>query len=218
MEPAVEQQELIFKMDAASTTYGFIDGAYTSIGATREHIVSEQIPTTTTTIAPDDPGRPLTVVAPDDPELEHVGVVGNTYTVLVSAEDTAGRYALLDMLIPAGGGPPLHRHDFEEMFHVLDGEVVVTCRGRRATAGAGMTVNIPARAPHRFKNESERDARQLCMVSPPGLEEYFLAVGDPLPSRTATAPKRSDAELQRILAEAAPLAERYRIENLPPDA
>ena len=33
-------------------------------------------------------------------------MVGDTYTILISGEDTAGRYALIDMLVPAGGGPP----------------------------------------------------------------------------------------------------------------
>jgi mannose-6-phosphate isomerase-like protein (cupin superfamily) len=170
----------------------------------------------TVALAPDDLDRQLTAVAPDDPALQHVGVVSDTYTILVDAESTGGRYALLDMLIPPGGGPPPHRHDFEEMFHVLEGEVVVSFRARRVTARTGMTVNIPARAPHHFKNESNRDARLLCMVSPPGLEEYFLAFGEPLPSRTAAAAKLSEDELQRNLAAAAPLAQRYRIENLPP--
>lgn len=170
------------------------------------------------TMAPDDLARQLTVVAPDDPTLPHVGVVSDTYTILVSAQDTAGRYAMLDMLIPPGGGPPPHRHDFEEMFHVLEGEVVVTFRDQQVTAATGMTVNIPARAPHHFKNESDSDARLLCMVSPPGLEEYFLAFGDPLPNRTAAAPKLSMEDLQRNLAAAAPLAQRYLIENLPPEA
>ena len=178
--------------------------------------MSEQDPNSS--VAADDPGRHLTAVHPDDPDLPHVGVVSDTYTVLISAQDTAGRYALLDMLIPPGGGPPPHRHDFEEMFHVLQGEVVVTFRDRMVVATAGMTVNIPARAPHHFTNESDRDARLLCMVSPAGLEEYFEAFGDRLPTRTAPAPKLSTDELQRRITDAAPLAQRYRIENLPPQS
>lgn len=140
----------------------------------------------------------------------------DTYTVLMSGKDTAGQYALLDMLIPPEGGPPPHRHDLEEMFHVLDGEVVVTFRDQRVTVSAGMTVNIPARASHHFSNESDHDARLLCMVSPPGLDQYFEAFGDPLPSRTTSAPRLSGDELQRRLADAAPPAQRYGIENLPP--
>ena len=33
------------------------------------------------------------------------------------------------MLVPAGGSPPPHRHEFEEMFSVLEGETELTCRG-----------------------------------------------------------------------------------------
>lgn len=168
-------------------------------------------------LVPDDPDRRLAVVDPDDPTLQHVGVVTDTYTILLTADDTAGRYALIDMLVPPGGGPPPHRHDFEEMFHVLAGEVVVSFRDDRVVATAGMTVNIPARAPHHFTNESDREARLLCMVSPPGLDQYFAAFGDPLPTRTAPAPKLSDDDLQQRLADAQPLAQQYRIENLPPE-
>jgi quercetin dioxygenase-like cupin family protein len=168
-------------------------------------------------VAPDDPSRRLTIVHPDDPGLEHLGVVDGNYTVLVTAQDTAGRYALLDMLIPPGGGPPLHRHDFEEMFHVLEGEVVFTFRGEKSVVSAGMTVNIPARAPHHFTNQSTQDARLLCMVSPPGLEQYFAAFGDPLPSRTTPAPTFTREEVQRRVGELAPVARRHRIENLPPE-
>jgi acetyl esterase/lipase len=71
-----------------------------------------------TTIPPDDPARSLTLADPDHPGLRHLAVVGDTYTILVRGSDTAGRYTLIDMLIPDGGGPPPHRHDFEEMFHV----------------------------------------------------------------------------------------------------
>jgi mannose-6-phosphate isomerase-like protein (cupin superfamily) len=169
-----------------------------------------------THIAPDDPQRQLTVVDPDDPGLLHLGVVGDTYTVLVSGAQTDGRYALIDMLIPPGGGPPPHRHDFEEQFHVLDGEISVSFRGGPVTAGAGQTVNIPARAPHSFTNATDRPLRLLCMVSPAGMEEYFAAFGDVVESRTSPAPQLSQAELMARLAAAAPVAARFKIEALPP--
>ena len=88
-------------------------------------------------IPPDDPSRRLTVARPDDQSLPHIGLVGDTYTILVAGQDTAGRYTLIDMHVPPGGGPPPHRHDFEEMFTVLDGEVQVTFRGQTIVAQAG---------------------------------------------------------------------------------
>jgi hypothetical protein len=68
-------------------------------------------------IPADDPGRALTVADPDGVGVPHISVAGGTYTVLVSGAQTAGCYCLVNMLVPAGGGPPPHRHDFEEMFH-----------------------------------------------------------------------------------------------------
>jgi hypothetical protein len=38
--------------------------------------------------------------------------------VLLTGEDTAGRDTRVDRNVPPGGGPPPHRHDFEEMFTV----------------------------------------------------------------------------------------------------
>jgi hypothetical protein len=77
---------------------------------------SSQAPTM---IPADDPARSLTLSRSDNPNLLHIGLVGDTYTILVAGKDTAGRYCLIDMHIPPGGGPPPHRHDFEEMFSVL---------------------------------------------------------------------------------------------------
>jgi quercetin dioxygenase-like cupin family protein len=165
-------------------------------------------------LPPDDPTRQLTLAEPDDPRLTHVAVVGDTYTYLLTGKDTAGRYALIDMLIPTGSGPPPHRHDFEEMFHVLDGEIELTLRGDTITATAGQTVNIPANAPHRFHNASGHPVRLLCMVAPAGLEDFFLHFGDPVASRTSPPPELTQEERKARMRIAFEHAPRYGIENL----
>jgi deazaflavin-dependent oxidoreductase (nitroreductase family) len=163
-------------------------------------------------MAPDDPTRSIAVRRPDsDQTLPHYGVVGDTYTILLTGADTDGRYSLIDMHVPPGGGPPLHRHDFEEMFHILEGEIEFTFRGEKITAHAGETVNIPARAPHHFTNVSDRTARMLTMVTPPGIEEFFGLWGEPLPGRTSAPDPAQNAER---LQTGASLSAHYRIENL----
>jgi quercetin dioxygenase-like cupin family protein len=165
-------------------------------------------------LAPDDERRAMAFADPDDPALTHLAVVGDTYTVLLSGEDTAGRYALIDMLIPAGGGPPPHRHAFEEMFHVLEGAAEVTVRDVTRTARAGETVNIPANAPHAFRNPTEEPIRLLCMVSPAGLERYFAEFGDRVDSRNAAAPELSEQERTERMGRAVESAARYGMEIL----
>jgi quercetin dioxygenase-like cupin family protein len=165
-------------------------------------------------IPPDDASRKLTVANSEDANMRHIAVAGGTYTILVTGEQTGGRYSLIDMLVPPGGGPPPHRHDFEEMFAVLDGEIELTFRGEVQRASAGSTVNIPANAPHSFKNKSDQSVRLLCMCTPAGQEEFFMAVGDPVGSRTAPPPQLSKAEQAERMQRAKLLSAKYRTELL----
>ena len=109
----------------------------------------------------DNPKRNLTLGQPDN--LPHIGLVGDTYTITVTGEQTDGRFCVIDMHIPPGGGPPPHRHDFEETFILLEGEMEATFRGKKSIVRAGDTLNIPANAPHQFHNTSA--SRYACSVS-----------------------------------------------------
>ena len=140
-----------------------------------------------TPLPADDPARGL-VADPDDPALPHVVVGAGTCTVLPGGADTGGRACLIDVDVPPGGGPPPHRHGFEEMLTVLEGEVDVTFRAGTVRIGAGMGADIPADAPHPFRNASDRPARLLCMCAPPGREDCFLATGDLVAGSTTTPP------------------------------
>jgi quercetin dioxygenase-like cupin family protein len=143
-------------------------------------------------------------------------LVGDTYTILLTGEDTAGRYALIDMHVPPGGGPPPHRHDFEEMFSVLEGEIEATFRGEKTTVRAGETVNVPANAPHSFTNASDRPARLLCMCSPAGQERFFEEVGVRVGNRTEAPPELDEAAQAEFVARLQELAPWYRSEILGP--
>src|ERR1700736_858694 len=89
------------------------------------------------TIPPDDTGRNLVLAQPDIAQkIPHIGLVGDTYTILLSGKDTAGRFCLIDMHVPPNGGPPPHRHDFEETFTVLEGEIEATFRGAKQVVRA----------------------------------------------------------------------------------
>jgi quercetin dioxygenase-like cupin family protein len=166
------------------------------------------------TVPSDDPQRRLISVKPDDETLPHIGIVGDTYTILLSGDDTAGRYCLIDMHIPPGGGPPPHRHDFEETFTVVEGEIEMIFRGERSVARAGETIHVPANAPHQFHNSSAQAARLLCICSPAGQERFFMEVGVPVATRTTVPPKLDETAQAAFLAKAKALAPKYRTELL----
>src|SRR3954467_4811629 len=88
----------------------------------RRYEMANTLSPSASSIPADDPARVLTVADPDGAGVPHISVAGGTYTILVSGAQTAGRYCLVDLLVPAGGGPPPHRHDFEEMFSLLEGD------------------------------------------------------------------------------------------------
>ena len=160
----------------------------------------------------DDPARTLTLADPE--KLPHIGLVGDTYTLTVSGEDTAGRFCLIDMHIPPGGGPPPHRHDFEETFILLVGEIEATFRGQKTIAREGETVNIPANAPHQFHNVSGAPVRMLCICSPAGQEKFFAEVGVSVASRTTAPPKLDEEQEADFIKKVVALAPKYRTELL----
>jgi len=164
------------------------------------------------TLPPDNPERKLTLTQPD--ELPHIGLVGDTYTITVAGEQTGGRFCVIDMHIPPGGGPPPHRHDFEETFILLEGEMAVTYRGRKSVVRAGQTLNIPANAPHQFHNASAGPARMICICSPAGQEKFFLEVGVPVATRTTPPPKLDEKEMAAFIEKVKALAPKYRTELL----
>jgi quercetin dioxygenase-like cupin family protein len=156
------------------------------------------------TIPPDNPHRNLTVGQPDN--LPHIGLVGDTYTITVTGEQTDGRFCVIDMHIPPGGGPPPHRHDFEETFILLEGEMEATFRGKKSVVRAGATLNIPANAPHQFHNTSTEPVRMLCICSPAGQEKFFTEVGVPVATRTTPPPKPSEKEQAAFIEKVKALA------------
>jgi quercetin dioxygenase-like cupin family protein len=165
-------------------------------------------------LPPDDLSRKLALT-----NLEsgpHIGLVGDTYTITVSSEATAGKYCVIDMHVPPGGGPPPHRHDFEETFIVLDGEIEATFRGEKKKVSAGSTIHIPANAPHQFKNVAGKAARLICICSPGGQEKLFEELGVKVATSTTPPPKLSETEQKEFVEKAKGLSAKYKTEFVKP--
>ena len=170
--------------------------------------MSDQESTSTTT-------RPLAVSVPSKRPSYVVGC--DTYSFVLTGKDTAGAYAFIDMLIPPGGGPMPHAHEFEEMFYVIEGEVEVFRHDARTTATPGSAINIPGWAPHVFKNLSPVvPARLFCVVVKSGLEELFAEIGTLVATRTTPPPHVDPAKKDEMMKKMPAIAARYHAKILPP--
>ncbi|GAA4160644.1 cupin domain-containing protein [Chryseobacterium ginsenosidimutans] len=118
----------------------------------------------------------------DKEKGKRLGVAGGNYRIIVSGDDTNQSYAVIEMTVPPGGGPPPHSHpDTHETFYVLEGEVEFKTEQGRTTVSEGGFVMIPFGGDiHCFKNTSYSFAKIICTVMPAGLEKIFEAIGQPV--------------------------------------
>lgn len=127
-------------------------------------------------------------------------VLGDRYTVLLSAEETGGAYSLFAFNVPKGHGSPPHVHSREdESFYVLSGEVDFTIDGKKTRAVAGDVLFGPRGIPHEFTGASDTAARMICLASPGGFEKFFEAVGKRVTDISTPPAAPTDAEVQRLL-------------------
>jgi len=90
---------------------------------------------------------------------------------LVGSHESDGEVAVMENAAPGRwAGPPLHRHDFDEGFYVLEGELTFQLGEELRTAGPGEFVFAPRGSVHTLANRSEEPVRYLLVCTPGGFE------------------------------------------------
>ena len=108
--------------------------------------------------------------------------------VALRGEQSDGAISVIENAVPAGwDGPPLHHHEFDETFYVLDGELTFQVRDELFTAGPGALAVAPGGVAHTLANLGDVPARYLLLCTPAGFEGYFArlaadAAGEDPPS------------------------------------
>jgi quercetin dioxygenase-like cupin family protein len=122
---------------------------------------------------------------------------------LLGGAETEGRLALVELSGLPGSGPGAHIDPWRENFYVLAGELTFRFEEdgavRRAVAGAGDAVSIPAGVGHAFSVTSAEPARYLILGTQAGIEDFFADAGEPIAAPSLDAmPASFDRE--RLLA------------------
>jgi quercetin dioxygenase-like cupin family protein len=97
--------------------------------------------------------------------------------ILLRSEQTGGRMSVVEIVVPPDtAGPPLHTHDFDEAFYVLEGELIFQVEDALVTKGAGELSFAPRNVPHALANHSDAPARDALVCTPAGFERHWARV------------------------------------------
>jgi quercetin dioxygenase-like cupin family protein len=123
--------------------------------------------------------------------------VDNMVTILVNAEMSANRLAVIESVERPNSEPPRHRHHWEdELLYIIEGEVTVLVDGSWQKAVAGTAVVIPRGAEHTFVVLSET-ARLLTVFTPAGFEGFYREMSH------TTLPQGNGRNIEQWVATAA---------------
>jgi quercetin dioxygenase-like cupin family protein len=126
-------------------------------------------------------------------EGKSVSLAGQPMAFLVTGEATR-HTSMFEWTIPPGFSTGLHVHRVqEETFYVLEGECGWQVGDERVRAVPGTYLFLPPGVPHNIANASDKIARVLMTVSPPGHEHYFEELAETVARGGAKDPAKISA-------------------------
>ena len=139
-------------------------------------------------------------------------VFGDRFMFLITGEQSNGTYSTMEIVVVPGGGPPPHIHHLaDEQFYVLEGNLTYTIDGHVVHATTGDFIHIPRGVVHAFTNGAS-PSRLLATFAPAGVEQFFLAIGDPILDPTSPAPPLTAERIAHAMA----IESRYDHETVQP--
>ncbi|WP_420138320.1 cupin domain-containing protein [Sphingomonas sp.] len=135
---------------------------------------------------------------------EHYLFAGVVMTILISGEETGGRYALLVSRVPAGHATPPHLHDIEtEISVVLKGALTAETNGVAKVAQVGEAIQFPSGHVHRLLNAGETAEAHLLLCAPAGFEQFVRAVSPRVDDPDTPPRPLAGEEIKQMVAAAA---------------
>ncbi len=77
---------------------------------------------------------------------------------------------------PHSAGPPLHTHDFDEAFYMLEGKLIFQVDDALEMKGAGELSFAPRNVPHTLANRSDAPGRYMLVCTPAGFERHWARI------------------------------------------
>jgi quercetin dioxygenase-like cupin family protein len=131
---------------------------------------------------------------------KHMAVPGQINTIVVSKEDTGGTYSIIESKVfPGAAGPVPHIQTREhEGFYLVQGQLTFTVDKERIEAKQGTFINVPPNILHTFKNETDEIAKLITILSPPGMEQFFVDIGMEVTDNNVKPPPYTKEQIEKI--------------------
>jgi|SRR5579864_1638306 len=132
---------------------------------------------------------------------EELWFLNTLVSVRVAHAASSEGVSVLESRAPRGDSPPLHVHDEDEIFHVIQGVMRVRVGGDEILLHAGDTVNAPRGIAHSYVVESD-EARWLVITAKGEFESFVRSFSRPASSAELPEPAGppSPAEVEALAA------------------
>ena len=106
---------------------------------------------------------------------EPLPVFGSEVYIKITGAQTGGAWSMIEQVTPPAGGSPVHSHSREdECFSVVEGDFLFMVGEERIAAHPGDFLFAPRNLPHSYRNIGSIPGRLAVILSPSGMEEFFL--------------------------------------------
>jgi quercetin dioxygenase-like cupin family protein len=121
-------------------------------------------------------------------QVQALSVLGTEVRFLCEAESTGNAWSLMEVTMPRDSGPPLHTHDWDEAYYIVEGEAQFTVGARSVLAKAGDFLYTPGGVPHGFHGVTER-TRMLILDVPAHAGKFFKEINQEVTELPRQLPK-----------------------------
>lgn len=123
------------------------------------------------------------------------------YTINIAKYQSGGIVGVFESVVSSRSGPPIHvHHNEDEVIHVIEGDYEFWLDGEIIPVLAGASIFLPRGVPHTFRVASASPGRNLTILTPGGMEEFFFEAAE------------RDLRIPDHMPQVLELAERYGIE------
>lgn len=119
----------------------------------------------------------MNVIRRDEGTL--VKVLGDDVTIKVASTDSPHGQAIVSVQVPPGSGTPCVTHAAEEeVYYVVEGELLMHTPTERHVLQAGDMVHLPPLTPHGYRNPGDRPTRFLAWTVGGPMDRFFVKMAE----------------------------------------